>query len=255
MAIFEDHLYAGAYPYLTPEQFVDDRSPCALARGMDPEDSAVIDAIQDASLVVYYLTGKQFDGTRTTTVRPRCECQDCAPFKLRLGLWPVTAIVAVREEGVDTNPDDYHIDEWRYIAKDNGEAFPRCANWFAEEAGTFDTEDDGWVFSVTVEHGVPGPALIRRATAAFACRLLDDTIGDCDDCDLPSKLTAVSRQGVSFSVEDFWELMKSGSTGIFALDMAIKVFNPSHLQSPSWVWTPEIAKGRRRYLASGVETS
>lgn len=255
MALFEDHLYAGTYPYLTPEQFTADNSTCPLARGQDPEDLAIIDAIQDASLVVYYLTGKQFDGTRTTTVRPYCSCRDCPPLKLQMGLWPVTSLLAVRENGEDKDPEDYHIDEWHYIVKNNGEEFPRCSNWYAEAGGAYDTEDDGYVLEVTVEHGIQAPPLIRRATAAFACQLLDGMVGDCEDCDFPARLTSVSRQGVSFTVEDFSDLMRAGSTGVFALDMAIKVFNPSHLQSPSWVWTPEIARGKRKYLVTGVETS
>lgn len=254
MALFEDHLYNGTYPYLTPEQFTADNSRCALARGLDPEDLTLIDAIQDASLIVYYLTGKQFDGTRTTAVRPYCECQDCEPWKLTMGLWPITAIVGVHEQGEEKDPDDYHIDEWRYIVKNNGETFPRCDNWTATPGGPYDT-DQGWVFEVTVEHGIPAPPLITRATSALACSLLADDVGDCEDCDLPNRLTAVSRQGVSFTVEDFADLMRVGSTGVYALDMAIKVFNPSHLQSPTWVWTPEIARGKRRYLASGVESS
>lgn len=254
MALFEDHLYNGTYPYLTPEQFTADNSRCPIARGQDPEDPAIIDAIQDASLVVYYLTGKQFNGTGQVTVRPRCECYDCEPRFLTMGVWPVTAVVGVREEGIETDPDDYHIDEWRYLVKNNGETFPRCHNWYAGTGTAEDNADDGWVFEVTVEYGIPAPPLITRATAAFACSLLDD-VGDCEDCDLPSRLTAVSRQGVSFTVEDFADLMRVGSTGVYALDMAIKVFNPSHLQSPSWVWTPEIARGRRTHLASGVQTS
>lgn len=255
MALFEDHLYAGTYPYLTPEQFTADNSTCPIARGQDPDDLAIIDAIQDASLVVYYLTGKQFDGTRTTTVRPTCECYDCAPHKLTFGLWPVTAVVSVWEEGEEKDPEDFHIDEWRYLVRNDGEVFPRCANWYAQSGGEFDNEEDGYVFQVTIEHGILAPPLIRRATAAFACQLLNDSLGDCEDCDLPSRLTAVSRQGVSFTIEDFTDLMRAGSTGVFALDMAIKVFNPSHLQSPSWVWTPEIARGKRRWLAGGVESS
>jgi hypothetical protein len=256
MALFEDHLYNGVYPYLTPEQLTADNSRCPLARGQDPEDFAIVDAIQDASLAVYYLTGKQFNGTARTIVRPHSDCNECAPYKLTMGLWPVTAIVGIRENGVDQDPEDYHIDEWRYIVKNNGETFPRYDHWTALTGSIEDNATDGWVFEVEVEHGIPAPPLIRRATAALACSLLDEEdYQGCEDCGLPSKLTAVSRQGVSFTIEDFAEIMRVGSTGVYALDMAIKVFNPSHLQSPTWVWTPEIARGTRRNLASGVTTS
>lgn len=256
MALFEDHLYNGEYPYLTPEQFTAENSSCPIARGADEDDPLIMDAIMDASLVVYYLTGRQFNGTTQTAVRPYCECRDCAPRRLTMGLWPVTGIIEVRENGEDKNPADYHIDEYRYIAKNNGEAFPRCSNWYAENNGAYDTENDGYVFEVTVEHGLPAPPLVRRATTALACQLYSWSYDSgCEDCDLPTRVTQVSRQGVSFTVEDFSELLSRGSTGVYALDLAIKVLNPSRLQSPTWVWTPEIARGKRAYTGGSVETS
>jgi hypothetical protein len=257
MATFEDHLYNGQYPYVTPEQFVDDKSACVLAQGMDPEEQIVLDAIMDASLALYYLTGKQFNGTKETTVRPYCDCLDCAPLRLTMGLWPVTSIIAVRENGVDQDPDAYHVDEYRYIVRNDGEAFPRCGNWWAEQGGSFDTEENGYVFSVTVEHGIPAPPLLKRATIALACSLLASSIDtDCEDCVYSDKITSISRLGVSFNMEDFTNLLTqgTGSTGIYAVELARKVFNPSGLQSPSFFWNPDLARGKRAYtnVSDGV---
>lgn len=248
MALFEDHLYNGEYPYITPEEFTADNSKCKIAQGIDPEDDLIIDAIMDASLVMFYLTGKQFNGTATTTVTPKCECYDCAPNRITMGLWPVTAIVAVRENGVDQDPADYHIDEYRYIVKNDGTAFPRCANWYEAAAGPDDDEEHGYVFEITVEHGIPAPRLLKRAVSALACNFYSlNADDDCTDCDLPERITNISRQGVSWEVADFVALMQQGSTGIWAVDIAVKVFNPMGLQSPSFVWTPEIARGTRRF--------
>lgn len=247
MGIFEDHLYNGEYPYLTPEEFVTSRYGCAQAVDQDPEDDLIIDAIMDASLIMFYLTGRQFNGTTQTTISPYNRCYDCAPHRLTFGLWPVTDIIAVREEGEDKDPADYHIDEYRYLVKNNGEAFPRHHNWYAEAGGAYDTEEDGFVFEVTVEHGLPAPRLLKRATAALACSLYDMVAHDCENCDLPERVTNVSRQGVSWEVADFANLLERGGTGIYVVDLAVKVFNPNRLTSPSFVWTPDQERGTRRY--------
>lgn len=244
MGLFEDHLFNGSYPYLAPEQFVE---RCPAAAGADPEDENVIAAVQDASLVLFYLTGRQFNGTGETTVYPDCRCNECSPRALNLGLWPVTAITGVRIDGVDEDPDDFHVDEYKYIVRNDGEAFPQCGNWYAETGGAYDNADDRWVFEVTVEHGLTPPPLVTRATLALACSLYADSACNGDGCALPDRVTAVTRQGVSFEVADFIGLLTQGVTGIYPVDLAVKVFNPSKLQSPSFVWSPDLYRGKRRY--------
>lgn len=243
MGIFLDHLLNGTYPYLTPEEFI---NYCPDASGSDPEDENVLDAIEDASLVVYYMTGRQFNGTGTTTVTPSASCW-CAPNKIKMGLWPITDIVSVRENGVDQDPTDYHVDEYKYIVKNSGEPFPRSANWYEVSGGPDDDQhsDGGYVFEITVEHGIPAPRLIKRATRAMACSLFDG--GSSDDCGLPERVTSVTRAGVTLEVADFVDLIGRGSTGIYEVDLAVSVFNPTRLQSPSFVWTPDMQRGTRRY--------
>jgi hypothetical protein len=244
MGLFVDHLLNGSYPYLTPAEFIE---RCPAAAGADVTDDDVLDAVEDASLIVYYLTGRQFNGTTQTTISPDCYGADCGPYKISLGLWPVTDIIAVREEGVDQDPLDYHIDEYRYLIKNNGEAFPHCGNQYAEAGSTYDsdTERGGWVFNVTIEHGIPAPRLIKRATRALACSLYADSVGS-DECQLPERVTNVTRQGVTMEIQDFTALLDKGSTGIYEVDLAVRVLNPSGLQSPTFIWTPDMHRGTRR---------
>jgi hypothetical protein len=245
MGLFTDHLLNGTYPYLTPAEFIDN---CPAASGASETDDAVLDAVDDASLVMYYLTGRQFNGTTQTTITPDTYCGSCAPHVINLGLWPVTDIIAVREDGVDQDVSDYHIDEFHYLVKDNGESFPRKGNWYAAAGDADDSEDSlgGYVFEVTLEHGIPAPRLLKRATRALACSLYVDATGGAD-CGLPERVTNISRQGVTMEIQDFADLMSRGSTGIYEVDLAVKVFNPSGLQSPSFVWTPDLYRGTRRY--------
>jgi hypothetical protein len=244
MGAFTDHLLNGTYPYLTPAEFID---KCPMASGASEDDDEVIDAVEDASLILYYLTGRQFNGTGQTTITPPTYCDACGPYRINLGLWPVTDIIAIREDGVDQDVTDYHIDVFQYLVKDNGEAFPRWGNWYAA-SGDVDDDDasrGGFVFEVTVEHGIPAPRLLKRATRALACSLYADSIGG--ECELPSRVTSLSRNGMSMEIQDFNELLQNGGVGIYEVDLAVRVFNPSGLQSPSFVWTPDLYRGTKRY--------
>lgn len=249
MGLFLDHLLQGSYPYLTPQELIDS---CSAASGAAVDDDYVLDAVEDASLAIYYLTGRHIGGSKQVTVTPNDLARDaCGPYRLNLGLWPVTDIIAVREEGADQDVTDYHIDEWTYIVKDNGEQFPRRANWYAAAGDTDDNEDSdgGYVFEITVEYGIPAPRLIKRATRALACALYCDATGAAapSSCSLPDRVTSVTRQGVTMEIDNFTNLMNDGSTGIYEVDLAVRVFNPTRMQSPSFVWTPETSTSRRRY--------
>ena len=244
MGVFANHLYGGTYPYLTPADFI---QRCSAASGALEDDDAVIDAVTDASLIMYYLTGRQFNGVKQTTVTPENWDQSCGPYKLNLGLWPITEIVAIREDGVDQDVADYHVDEYRYIVKNNGAAFPRRSNWYAAsgDADDAETSDGGYVFEITVEHGIPAPRLLKRATQALACQLYHDANGN--DCDLPQRVTNVTRNGLTMEVADFQSLLNSGSIGIYEVDLAVQVLNPTRMQSPSFVWTPDMYRGITRH--------
>lgn len=246
MAAFLDHLYNGTYPYLTPAEFI---AKCPAAAGVPETDDDVIDAINDASLIMYYLTGRQFNGTSQTTITPDTYCTACGPYRIPLGLWPVTDIIAVRENGVDQDPADYHIDEYHWLVKDNGEAFPRRGNWYAASGDADDNEDSrgGYVFEVTVEHGLPAPGLLKRAVKDLACGLYDDAVSGGDACSLPDKVTNITRNGLTMEVADFNDLLNRGALGIYSVDLAVKVLNPTGMQSPSFVWTPDMYRGTRRY--------
>lgn len=245
MAVFVDHLLCGIYPYLTPAEFI---AKCPEAQGLEDDDPDVIDAIEDASLLMYYLLGRQFDGVCETTFRPKPNKCCVTSRRVTSGLWPLTNIIAVREEGEDKDPTDFHIDEYRYIIRNDGEPFPANANWWAETGSTDDDPDEpgGAVFEITVEHGIIPPRLVTRATRALACQIYDgcSSIGPCK---LPERTTSVSRNGLTINVADAAEMLKNRRTGIYLVDLAIATFNPSGLQSPSFVWSPDLRRGIRSY--------
>lgn len=214
---------------------------------MDVSDPRILDAIEDASTLLYYLTGRQFDGTCTGKVRPciPCECQGCRDCccddgGIKLGYWPITGINYVRINGEDKDPDDFHIAEWTYLAANHPKfRWPNCNNMNSEIGDEFDVECD-YVFEIEVEYGIPVPRMLSRAARELACELLGDCQTTAGVCELPDMVSSVSRRGMSMNFTDPMDMLQDGRTGIYAVDLAIATFNPSRLQSPSFVWSPDL---------------
>lgn len=227
---------------------------------MAVDDPRVIDAIDDATLVMYYLTGKQFAGTCTATVRPpclsgACFC-GCTPNQVNLGLWPVTQLNSVRYGGTlytgASLTDTFHINEYRFLARNDDEPFLSGNQW-AIAGSASDMAADPHVFEVNVSYGIQIPKLLARGTRDLACQLLTACCGG--ECDLPDNITSVSRAGVTFNVGTVTEALSNRQTGIYTVDLAIHTFNPTtggirgqggiRLQSPSFIWNPNREHGQR----------
>lgn len=220
---------------------------------MADDDDRILDAIDDASTVIYYLTGKQFGGTCEATVRPGCLTGGCGcgctPNQVNLGLWPVTELNSVRYDGTlytgSVLTDTFHINEYHYLARNDGEHFSSGNQW-AVAGSTEDNTDNGYTFEATVEYGLAAPRLIKRAAKALACRWIEQCCGQQGPCKLPERTTSVSRSGISMDIASATDMLSKGKTGIYEVDLAVQVFNPSGLQSPSFFWHPQTAPGGGR---------
>ncbi len=247
MASFTDPLPCG--PFTTPADVL---ACCnaAVDAGMTESDPRILDAIADASLLLYYWTGRTY-GLCTTTLRlcRSCSCASvccCGVDSIDLGLWPVVNLTAVRFDGVDQDVADFHIDEFHYLVRSGEqEAWPTCTNMWAASGGAFDTEEDGHVFEVEFQYGIEAPSILERAARTLACELLSSACG-VGECKLPERVTSISRRGMSVEVASSQDLLQDGLTGIYSVDLAIKTLNPTKLQSPSFVWSPHLARNRNR---------
>jgi hypothetical protein len=251
--IVEYKTHLACVPYVTAAELLD---CCAVAtdNGYTATSYQVLDAIEDASLVLYYLTGRQFDGACTIKIRPcvgcqcDCDCFDCTPNQIDLGVWPVTKINSIRMDGIDQNVTDFHIDEWHYlVANDPSVNFQKHNNMNEIPGGPTDNNgsfENSHVFEIDVTYGLPVPRMLTRAARQLACELLSG----CPEssCDLPELVTSVSRRGMTMEVASPMDLLEKGRTGLYAVDLAISTFNPSGLQSPSFVWSPDMASNRIR---------
>lgn len=247
MAEYTDHLYCDTFPYITPSELI----LCSKdAEGMAEDDPRILDAIDDASLVMFYLTGKQFYGTCEATVRPgclsgACGC-GCTPAQVNLGYWPVTELISVRYGGVTYTGSDltdtFHVNDYRFLARNDGDHFISGNQW-AIAGSDEDSEANTFVFEVTLNHGIQIPRLLARATRALASQFVSACCGK--PCKLPERVTNVTRSGLSMDVKSAADFLRDGRTGIYEVDLAIQTFNPSKLQSPSFLFMPNKHYGHK----------
>jgi len=97
------------------------------------------------------------------------------------------------------------------------------------------TEVGTW--SVTVASGRPPPQLVLLAAAEKANEIIRHCAGK--TCRLPQRLSSITRQGMSVSFLDDMAFLDKGLTGMYFVDLAARVHNPSRLQRRSTVVSPD----------------
>lgn len=255
----------------SPWASVDDLcNPCLS--NYDSLDSQLIErTLQIASDVLYVLSGRQFPGTCSATVRPcssrvwsnppsrsyssapasfgcgcssrsRCGCP--APSEITLGVYPIVSIEQVRVDGIILTPvTDYRVDDHRTLVRlspNNTESWPCCPNILLP-----DTEPD--TFSVSFSYGHSPPLAGIHAAAVLACELyLACNPIDGAECRLPKRVQSITRQGISMVMIDPMEFLAAGRLGITEVDSFLTTYNPNNLRRNSGVYSPDIGPRFRR---------
>jgi hypothetical protein len=253
---------------------------CTVTAESSDEQALLEEQAVTASMILFELSGRQFTGLCERTVRPcrdgcgcfgqslslglgpwywgglpggswfwRNECGDrcgCRPLStVLLSGYPVREITEVKIDGAVLDPSGYRLDGWRTLVRldDAGppvvrRRWPGCQNLALE-----DTEPG--TFSVRYRHGVEPPEGGRRAAAALACQLYLACSGG--DCNLPTSVSRVVRQGVTMErIVPVAELLRMGGTGLPALDAFVAAYNPNGLRRRPAVWSPDGPRYARR---------
>lgn len=247
-------------------------------------DSGLMDTyLTVASEILYALSGRQFPGECSETVRPctrrsyasfpflkpvnisgrwefpiaACSCNlpdncGCGELRsIRLGRWPIVEVTEVKVDGAVLDPTLYRVDEDEYLvrlrdADDSNPGWPCC-----QDLTRADTEDD--TFSVTFTYGRNPPQSGIQAAAVLACELYRA----CDpeafegECRLPANVIQVARQGVTVLVNSAVNLFvpKKGQpvrVGLVEVDLFLASTNPHGLSSPMVVLSPDLPPEGRR---------
>ena len=96
---------------------------------------------------------------------------------------------------------------------------------------------------VTYSYGSEPPFVVRRAISVLAAELLASSSDE--PCRLPERVTNVTRQGMSWTVIDPQDFLDDGRTGLYEVDLALSVANPSRARARARVFSPEYAPPRR----------
>lgn len=147
--------------------------------------------------------------------------------RIRLRGRPVTKIHSMRNRvGAIINPSNYYLVDHSTIHVKAGTAWTPC-----------NTE-------VTYSYGTPVPVAGKMAARTLATEFIK-LWSDDDSCQLPQRVTSVSRQGVSYTILDNQEFIAELRTGLLVVDLFLKTVNPDNARRKSKVFSVDTPRARR----------
>ena len=213
------------------------------------------EACQTATYILWALSGRKYNGVQTVTERYECPCRpyygpsastvmadivngvivnsygrgdcDCVTShsRVRLRGRPVQSVSEVVSMGSVLTPADYRVINRSVLEGISSVSFDPCD------------------VTVTYTFGARPPAAGSRAARYLADQLVKSWSGD--ECELPDRVTSVSRQGVSYTILDNQDFLADMRTGVYAVDLFIKATNPDNARRPARVFSPDVARGRQ----------
>lgn len=207
-------------------------------------------ALEMASHILYKLTGEKFQGIHTVTemynVNQNSQLMPTQPavirgqmynlprnsageLKLYLRHRPIRDIVSITEMGTVLNPNSYEIRNRSFVIKKN--KLP----WLSDTLNEIE---------ITYTYGALPPIAGKMAALKLA-QELTLSWSDSPDCALPVRLSSVARQGVQITVLDPQEFLDKGRTGLYEVDLFLRVYNPDGAKKKSKLYVPGRSRGER----------
>lgn len=147
--------------------------------------------------------------------------------RIRLRGRPVTKILAIRNKnGVVLDPSSYYLVDHSTIQIKAGTPWTPCN------------------VEITYAYGVPVPTAGKMAARKLAVEFARLWAGD-EMCELPQRVTSVSRQGVSYTILDNQEFIEELRTGLYEVDLFLKTVNPDNARRKSKVFSVDTPRARK----------
>jgi hypothetical protein len=224
-----------------------------------------LEAAQTASYLLWAMSGRKYTGETTVTERYTCTLRNnrlgpstktnspvlfggdvyniptgdydeyseltsdgmSPDSRIRLRGRPVTKIHAIRNRtGQIIDPSQYYLVDHSTIHIKSGTPWTPC-----------NTE-------ITYSYGTPVPVAGKMAARKLAIEFARLWSGD-EACELPQRVTSVSRQGVSYTILDNQEFIDELRTGLYEIDLFLKVVNPDNARRKSKVFSVDTPRARR----------
>lgn len=215
----------------------------------DPTSDDAADAALTASGILYALSGRKYTGQLTVTERYENASSSCGfgrgaassylgsgygsscgthspGIRLRVPVHHVHYLLV--GEGAsrrEIDPAEYEVVNRTYLRPTRGASWSACSD-----------------IEVTYTCGFDPPAAGRRAALTLANQLLKAR-HNADDCQLPDRVTSVSRQGISITMLDPQDFLQDGRTGLYEVDLFLKSTNPDRARKRARVFSVDMKKG------------
>lgn len=223
---------------------------CGITIGSD--NTAALDAAADnASAILYLLSGSRYPGTCRRTVRPNDHAHCWGPYvwdslyrrerlsRVKLA-GHVTAIVEVLIDGATVDPSLYRLDKNQYLTR-MADPDGTARRWPTGQRRDIPDTEPG-TFAITYEHGQQPPAGGIAAAVALACELYKACPApgsDVGECSLPAGVKRIVRQGITVeTISAVATMLRRGATGLIAVDSFLSVYGRT--TRPSALYSPDI---------------
>lgn len=206
-------------------------------------------AIQQATDILFKLTGEKYSGVMTSTdvftaetftdvtLRPTVisgNISNIPQFQpgirnLRLRQTPVRSIQSITWNGSTMDPSEYTLRNNAYVVRSYG------IPWIFDPVNAIE---------ITYTHGDVVPIAGKRAAIRLANELIWAET-DPNQSSLPTRISTISRQGETFTVMDPLNFLNDGKTGIYEIDLFLMATNPDKARKKSKVFSPDKPRGER----------
>jgi hypothetical protein len=159
----------------------------------------------------YILDGSWFNGGCGGRCRCRARCEVALD-----GPTDTASILEVTTHGEVIVPTAYQVQNGYLLVRTDGHCWPGCINY---------SDQDPAAFTVTYLRGEELPPGLQIAAGILAGEFAMSCAGD-DNCRLPSRLTSLTRQGVSVQVATINSYLDLGMTEIPEVDAIVVALNP-----------------------------
>lgn len=159
--------------------------------------------------------------------------------------YPVNSIDLVLIDGVVIPPNEYELRANRELVRIRPTASSTPTErwgWPTSQIGDLPDTEQG-TFSVTYHYGQDPGEMGRLACRKMAEILVLPQFGDTDR--FSSRVTSISRQGVSAAVADVMDILSKGDMGVYEVDSWLATVNPTKTTRQSLVWSPDMGRKRR----------
>lgn len=160
--------------------------------------------------------------------------------------YPVREITEITIDGIVIPPDEFELRDFRSLVRILPEpGFTPTARWGWPTSQRQDLAlGNQGTFGVSFLFGDEPPPSGQLAALRLGEHLVVPMLGD--NTKYPRRVTNITRQGVSAAVVDIVNVMgKTGSTGIYEVDLFLRSVNPNRNQQQAQVWSPDIGRARR----------